>query len=332
MKIIIYFLFLIKISFSFIKIRNYFTTRTACLVENKLYLSKYDSFEEPLSPEWFRLSKPPNSNNDDNSAYLNSRLISPDNIRDKFGRESEYIRELAIFPLDHACSFPTSIRPLHIFVKKFRQMMNEVQLNDKLFGIVMSTPEGGLCKVGTAFHLVRREIFDDGTQFCVNEAKNRFKIIEIVQEEPYIIAKVEMNLQDKECKQIESEIKNNYNEGKFDMITLPDDILSIEKEVWQTFQDVVNLNNQQKSSSSNRQEYEIEGPVLDLSPTNVGMRLKVSTSFSFALCDLLDLSDIQQQILLECMSLKGRFIMIRKFLNGLRSDLMKKLAEREPFN
>ena len=37
---------------------------------------------------------------------------------------------------------------------------------------------------------ITRKLLDDGRQYCLNEARERFRIIEIVREEPYLVAKV----------------------------------------------------------------------------------------------------------------------------------------------
>ena len=52
------------------------------------------------------------------------------------------IKELPLFPFDFGSAFPTGQFPLNIFVMHFRQMMNDIQFTDKLFGIVISDGEG----------------------------------------------------------------------------------------------------------------------------------------------------------------------------------------------
>ena len=50
------------------------------------------------------------------------------------------------------------------------------------------------------------------------------------------------------------------------------------------------------------------------------------TAFSFAVSDMLDLTSVERQLLLDCTSARDRLATIRKYLYTLREDLMVKAA------
>ena len=86
------------------------------------------------------------------SEALQARLRKYDAKITKYAEK----RTLPLFPLDDGQCFPTGTQPLHLFMMPFRMMMNDIQESDKMFGIVMSNPQGGLCEIGTAVENVHR--------------------------------------------------------------------------------------------------------------------------------------------------------------------------------
>lgn len=278
---------------------------------------------------------------------------------------SKNVREIPIYPVDYEQAFPTGEIPLYVYVMKYRQLMNDINQKDSLFGIVMGSPSGKMCEYGTIVQNSFRKLLDSGKQFCLNEGKSRFRLLEIVQEEPYMIGKVEFDVPDLDV----LHFKNSLG-------FLPPDILTLEREVWQTLQDVVNLNNRilesqlttleniedvssgidsndndeeinifetisdspDTSASNNRKKmaddytlsktlfYEISTAAEELSPDSIVIRLKVATDFSFAVSDMLDLDYKEKQQLLQCSTLKRRLWMLKQHLAQLRSYLMLKAA------
>jgi ATP-dependent Lon protease len=242
-------------------------------------------------------------------------------IRNNLQREvsieqnSTRIRELPIFPFDFGQCFPTGMMPLNIFVMKYRQMMNDILETDRMFGITMSDSAGGLCLVGTMMESTQRKLLADGRQFSLNEARNRFKIIEIVKEEPYTVAKVQLDL--------------------FDSDAPPEELLSLalvdlEREVWQCLQDVVSLNRKLGHTVQLSQE------VLSLAPLASPRAGAASTAFSFAVGEMLDLAGGARQLLLQGTSLSLRLGALRGHLHDIRGALLDSISVnthlKEPFN
>jgi Lon protease-like protein len=197
--------------------------------------------------------------------------------------------------------------------------MNDIQESDGLFGLVMSDPNGDICEYGTVLKNTERKLFIDGRQLCFNKARSRFKVLEIVQTEPYMIVKADIDI-------LDDEVEAAQITG-----IVPQNIIALEKEIWQCFQDTVNLSNKILKSTD---EFRIDGPVKDLSPSSVVLRLNVATDFSFAIAEMLDLNYNERQALLQCLSLTNRLEIIRKYLNDLRNVLLSKVSNslEDPFN
>ena len=107
-------------------------------------------------------------------------------------------RELPLFPLGGTVLFPGMNLPLQIFEDRYLQMMADITQGDSRFGVVLikegkevgepATPYD----VGTIAQVVQREDSPDGRIILVAEGQERFRTLSIVQQRPYIIARVEL--------------------------------------------------------------------------------------------------------------------------------------------
>lgn len=107
-------------------------------------------------------------------------------------------RELPLFPLGGTVLFPGMNLPLQIFEDRYLQMMADITQGDSRFGVVLikegkevgepATPYD----VGTIAKVVQREDSPDGRIILVAEGKERFRTLSILQQRPYIIARVEL--------------------------------------------------------------------------------------------------------------------------------------------
>ena len=123
------------------------------------------------------------------------------------------------------------------------------------------------------------------------------------------------------------------------MIELNDNIIFLEKEIYQILCDAISLTNklfeEENSEGVNR-----GGAVLDisdavklLSPQKHFFRSSVATDFSFAVSDMINASPRLKQLLLEDDNLESRLIKIKKLLVNSRSYLLNCIdAYDEPFN
>ena len=148
------------------------------LPQTKTSSSEIDEYEIYMQLQndiqWFRTTKDEQKLIDDNSNKIQVGPTRETKLYNGQGKEvseavqtrlrkydakiSKYAerRLLPLFPLDDGQCFPTGTQPLHLFMMPFRMMMNDIQESDKMFGIVMSNGQGGLCEIGTAVENIHR--------------------------------------------------------------------------------------------------------------------------------------------------------------------------------
>jgi Lon protease-like protein len=106
------------------------------------------------------------------------------------------LESIPLFPL-RTVLFPGQLLPLHIFEMRYRQMINDCIEHETPFGVVLirkgrevgETAEP--YSVGTLARIRRVEREEDGRMhiYCIGE--ERFRIESLVQEQPYLVARIE---------------------------------------------------------------------------------------------------------------------------------------------
>ncbi|MGQ9487788.1 MAG: LON peptidase substrate-binding domain-containing protein [Armatimonadota bacterium] len=102
---------------------------------------------------------------------------------------------LPLFPL-HAVLFPGMPLPLHVFEERYRQMMQMVLEQDRQFGVVLireGKEVGGPAipyRWGTVARITALQNRSDGTMNLWTVGEQRFRIVQIIQHEPFMVAKV----------------------------------------------------------------------------------------------------------------------------------------------
>jgi uncharacterized protein len=103
---------------------------------------------------------------------------------------------LALFPLNTVL-FPGMPLPLHIFEERYKLMIGRCIEEKRSFGVVLiaSGPEvGGPCvphRVGTIAHIAAVRRLDEGQMNLIAVGQERFRILEVIRQEPYQVARVE---------------------------------------------------------------------------------------------------------------------------------------------
>ena len=117
---------------------------------------------------------------------------------------SDETLDLPLFPLDTVL-FPGMALPLHIFEERYLWMVNECLEGNRQFGVVMTTPtadgEGttpqeGLRstyahRVGTSALITQVQRHDDGRMDIVTAGVERFRVLDWLRTEPYIVGRIE---------------------------------------------------------------------------------------------------------------------------------------------
>ena len=100
--------------------------------------------------------------------------------------------ELPIFPLPDVVLFPGRPLPLHIFEDRYRLMINTVLEGDRKFGVLLWNPTiSKSVNIGCAAEIGEVVKLKDGRMNIMTMGLQRFRIVEIVKQQPYLVGKVE---------------------------------------------------------------------------------------------------------------------------------------------
>ncbi len=103
---------------------------------------------------------------------------------------------LALFPLNLVL-FPGAALPLHIFEERYKQMIGRCISLSQPFGVVLikeGQAEGDPAEpydVGTTAYITNTLPADNGRMYIVAEGRQRFKIKQVIQTLPYLVANVD---------------------------------------------------------------------------------------------------------------------------------------------
>lgn len=98
---------------------------------------------------------------------------------------------LPLFPLP-VVLFPGAELPLHIFEERYKLMIGKILDEKTDFGVVFWDGEsGGVAETGCTAHVETVDRFDDGRMNLRTTGARRFRIVDVIQEQPYIIATIE---------------------------------------------------------------------------------------------------------------------------------------------
>ena len=101
------------------------------------------------------------------------------------------VRELPLFPLPEVVLFPQEYLPLHIFETRYRVMLETILKSDSRFGVVRWDPIAKkMADVGCCAEVIKHQTSQDGRSNIVTIGQQRFRILEIINETPYINALV----------------------------------------------------------------------------------------------------------------------------------------------
>lgn len=108
----------------------------------------------------------------------------------------EETQDLSLFPLN-VVLFPGMRLPLHIFEPRYRLMIGNCLEADQDFGVLMARstpgPEGVTTAytVGTSARITRVKRLQDGRMNIMTTGVERFRVLQLMQTEPYVIGRIE---------------------------------------------------------------------------------------------------------------------------------------------
>ena len=122
-------------------------------------------------------------------------LISPE--EEEFMNSEELPDVLPILPLKNAVLFPGVVLPITVGRQKSIRLVKRAYRGDRIIGVVAQENQkieeptmADLHKVGTVARILRMLVLPDGNTTIIIQGKRRFELDEVVQEDPYITAKV----------------------------------------------------------------------------------------------------------------------------------------------
>jgi Lon protease-like protein len=102
--------------------------------------------------------------------------------------ETDEWGDLPLFPLDTVL-FPGMVLPLHIFEERYKLMINHCLDEERPFGVLLAGDGGTVTpyRVGTTTAIARVNRLDDGRMNIVTIGGERFRLLEIRHEGPYLV-------------------------------------------------------------------------------------------------------------------------------------------------
>lgn len=253
----------------------------------------------------------PDSDEPNQEVEFFARMSSttPNIVPSLFPVDSKTAVEMPLFPLQLVVNPGTNV-PLHIFEMRYREMFNSVRETDSTFGIVLyEGKSNSLALVGCTAEVTQYDPLPDGRIMTNNVGRQRFKIVRIIEEKPYIRAKVEL-LQD---------------------AAPSENVLPLIQEVWAALDDVLVL-----SKKLYEKEMSLSVQIRQLAPTDDGANLKPAEDeevpegwpspklveeFSFAVAQVLDMPLKVQQVMLQMTNTASRLRKQLKMLTTARKYL-----------
>ncbi len=141
------------------------------------------------------------------------------------------VRELPLFPLPEVVLFPQEYLPLHIFENRYREMLKSVLKSDSRFGVVRWDPIAKkMSDIGCCAEIVKHQTSQDGRSNIVTIGQQRFRILEIISETPFINALVSWIDDDPISDQIKlEELKKSVSIALKDVVSLTSKLMDSEK-------------------------------------------------------------------------------------------------------
>lgn len=122
------------------------------------------------------------------------QLITPD-TGDDFDKDA-LPKELPILPIRNTVLFPGVVIPITVGRQKSIRLVKKAYRGDKILGVVAQKnaksddpTSKDLYEVGTIARIIKMLVLPDGNTTIIIQGRSRFKVDEIIQENPYITAR-----------------------------------------------------------------------------------------------------------------------------------------------
>ncbi len=107
------------------------------------------------------------------------------------------LTELPLFPLNNVVLFPGMKLPLHIFEERYKEMIGRCSEAGSPFGVLLIKEGQEVGEpaepftVGTTARITDLQSMEDGRMNIFTEGEQRFRVVETVQQTPYLVGLVQ---------------------------------------------------------------------------------------------------------------------------------------------
>lgn len=197
---------------------------------------------------------------------------------------------IPLFPADDFVPFPTGHVPIHVVEEEGLAMLTDIfashaqassieycdieskkkyslSLSKPAFGMVLRE-NGRIATTGTLLTVLDHDTYEDNSHSMHCEGGQRFRILSIVQQKPYLIARVQFpvvdtdlpvtviardSINDKDAVKYEKQDMNDRDSDFENPLSNWEELKQLELAVWRNFTDVIELTQQYSGFISNEQ-------------------------------------------------------------------------------
>jgi ATP-dependent Lon protease len=148
------------------------------------------------------------------------QMINPEQDSDL--KPEDLPEELSILPIKNTVLFPGVVIPITVGRQKSIRLVKKAYQGNRIIGVIAQKNSQAeeptiddLYRTGTVARIIKMLVLPDGNTTIIIQGKNRFKIREFVQEDPYLTARFElltepgMNVNGKEAKALVQSLKDS---------------------------------------------------------------------------------------------------------------------------
>ena len=128
------------------------------------------------------------------------QMINPEQDSDL--KQDDLPDQLSILPIKNTVLFPGVVIPITVGRQKSIRLVKKAYQGNRIIGVVAQKNAlaeeptvDDLYRIGTVARIIKMLVLPDGNTTIIIQGKNRFSVKEYVQEEPYLSAKVELQVE-----------------------------------------------------------------------------------------------------------------------------------------
>ena len=237
----------------------------------------------------------------------------------------EIPEELAILPLHGFVFFPGMGFPLQVKSQQSKQLIDDILLKDRVLGLVTHKPVEGepeqvtgehLHSIGVAGYIHKLIKNSDGAYHVLTSGFKKIRILEYVQQTPYLIAKVEVlemdEKMDQEAEALDLNLKTQFKKLA-ELVMLPPELIMTVESLSSPFHAAYLISSQLHITQ------EEEQAILEI-PTLKELLRRVTSHLNKRL-DTAQMSQEIQKSVKEDIDKKQREFFLRQQLQAIRKEL-----------